>query len=71
MDSWREQPWGKDPVPNHVFRLNQIRELFEQKLTAIALAAEALEAGGNVEEAARLIKDAVAEAREGLRLIRL
>ena len=54
----------------HVHRVEAVHEELGQRLTAISLAAAALEHGGNVEDAITLIKFAVEEARQELKLLR-
>jgi hypothetical protein len=51
-------------------RIDAVHEELGQKLTAISLAAVALENGGNVVDAVTLIKLAVEEARQELKLLR-
>jgi hypothetical protein len=55
---------------HHVNRVESVHEELGQRLTAISLAAAALEHGGNVEDAITLIEFAVEEARQELKLLR-
>lgn len=54
----------------HIVRVDAAHEELGQRLAAISLAAGALESGGNVDDAVTLIKLAVEEARQELRLLR-
>lgn len=55
---------------HHADRVDSVHEELGQRLTAISLAASALEHGGSVEDAVTLIKFAVEEARQQLKLHR-
>jgi len=59
-----------DAQHRHVTRVEAAHEELAQRLTAISLAAGALERGGNVDDAITLIKLAVEEARQELKLLR-
>lgn len=54
----------------HQTRVEKAHEGLGQRLTAISLAAGALEVGGSIEDAIALIKLAVEEARQELKLLR-
>jgi len=54
----------------HADRISEAHEELAQRLTAIMLATSALEQGGNIADAVTLIKLAVEEARQELKLLR-
>lgn len=60
----------RDIQRSHVARVNEAHEELGQRLAAISLAAGALESGGNLADAVTLIKLAVEEARNELKLLR-
>ena len=67
MDARREL---QDAQRRHATCVEAAHEELAQRLTAISLAAGALEHGGNVDDAITLIKLAVEEARQELKLLR-